>query len=200
MTTVPSRAPGFGNELPPMDPEFFRQHVVHTGSRRIAAYLLAYVIGLNGIWTVEVLEQLVAQTATYPGKPKRVELDRRVRQLSTVGWHSSYYQTEHGLRVNEHRLLNIGAHVWDLDFRFPRGHTSCPGPLRRATIAAADYTCALCGIRKGELHPNGLPAKMTAGRVVPGCAGGLYEPGNVRCECDACNEWARDQYDWGAAA
>jgi 5-methylcytosine-specific restriction endonuclease McrA len=186
--------------LHPADPVYFREHVAHTGCRRIAAYLLAYVIYPtdDAVFTIALMEHLVAQASQYPGK--RVELDRRIRQLPAVGWRFANYRTDPTLRANQHRLLVIGDHIWEKSYRWPTGVTQCPGPVKRAVFVRDGRICQICGISDQEPY-LGVPwrrARMTIGRIVPGSRGGRYTIENCQVECSDCNEAARDQYDDGS--
>lgn len=166
-----------------------------SGTRKIIAEWLALILGLGGVFTIEDVEQMIlAKTGV-----KRVEVDRRLRELREVGYVIANYRTDPTLLPDQHRLVKIGDEIWHPLYRWPQGRTGCPAGVRRAIYMRDGRQCTICGIRDHEeyLDYPGRYARLTIGRILPGSRGGQYSMENCRAECDRCNEAVRDGYDYG---
>ena len=58
------------------------------------------------------------------------------------------------------------------------GLKTCPDWLRDAYRKAVKFTCEDCGKHEDEV------GKLQAHRIIRGCKGGTYRPGNVKMVCD----------------
>jgi hypothetical protein len=164
------------------------------GTRKLLAHWLRSEIGEGGVFTIEDAEKMV-QAATGL---KRVEVDRRVRELREVRWVIANSRTDPTLLPNQHRLVHVGDDITHHLFRWPQGRR-CSAAVRRAVFMRDGRVCVVCGIEAGQAYPEapGMIARLTIGRILPGSKGGAYSPGNCQVECARCNEAVQDRYDYG---
>jgi hypothetical protein len=90
-----------------------------------------------------------------------------MRDLRKYGWRIDTSAEDATLRSNELRLVVVGEAVWSADFK-PGPSKTLTASERRSALAAAAYTCALCGIGLGQAfveHPG-----ETARLIVKGTA------------------------------
>lgn len=160
----------------------------------VARYLMD--LGPGGVFTTAELERHVFEQT---GK-KRVEVDRRVRDLRAYRWLIDSNREDRSLRPDQRRVVHIGDDVTHPACR-PQAR-GCPALLRRAIYERDGRVCQNCGIQEREEYPEwpGRFARLTIGRGLPGSRGGPYSMANCRVECDACNEIVRDTYYQAAAA
>jgi hypothetical protein len=159
----------------------------------VARYLMDQ--GPGGVFTIAELERYVSEQT---GK-KRVEVDRRVRDLRAYRWTIDSYREDRSLKPDQHRVVRIGDDVTHPACR-PAAQ-GCPASLRRGLFMRDGKRCKICGIGAGEEYPDqpGRRARLTIGRILPGSRGGVYSWDNCQVECDRCNEHNRDTY-WGQEA
>jgi hypothetical protein len=163
----------------------------------LLAIWLTREIGEGGMFTIEQAEQMIF----FATGIKRVEVDRRLREMREVRWIFANYRTDPSLQPNEHRLVKIGDDITHKNFKWP-AHQRCPADLRRAILERDGRTCVVCGIKAGQPYPDdpGRVARLTIGRILPGAKGGGYSLENCQTECDRDNEDVRDRYDYGGEA
>jgi hypothetical protein len=164
------------------------------GVRKLLAHWLATEIGEGGVFTVEDAEKMIFQATGI----KRVETDRRLRELKEARWIIANYRTDPTLKAHEHRLLKVGDDINHHTYQWPRAR-KCSGKVSRIVFLRDGRVCQICGIRDREPYPHDLSrlARMTIGRILPGSRGGSYTVENCRVECDYHNEEVQDRYDYG---
>jgi 5-methylcytosine-specific restriction endonuclease McrA len=191
--TVPPPPRRPGPPAPPAAPSL-PEPPSRGGARRKIARYLTEKVGIGGTFTIEQLEQMLYLS---DGK-RRVEADRRCRQLREVGYEWDTYQTDSSLASNERRLTRIGDACWHKHYRWPKGRTHCPAGIRRAVLERDNSTCQLCGVKAGETYPDwpSRISRVTVGRILPGSKGGSYIPSNCRVECTRCQD-VQDAYNYG---
>ena len=86
--------------------------------------------------------------------PRISQADRRLRDLRTYGWVIHTSSDDASLRSEEQRLVKIGSAVWDPGERRKATSPAISAKARRATFAADDYQCVICGITGGEIYPE----------------------------------------------
>jgi hypothetical protein len=83
------------------------------GVKSVIAWQL-YQAGPGTVFTIEQLEHWVQSAMIQQGKPgKRVEVDRRLRELRDRGWVIRSHRDETALALNQYRLVQVGDHVWE---------------------------------------------------------------------------------------
>lgn len=165
------------------------------GVRKLLVHWLRTEVREGGIFTIADAEKMVlARTGV-----KRVEVDRRIRELREVRWIISNSRTDPTLLQDQHRLVHIGDDITWPGYQWPRARR-CPAKVRRVVFLRDGRTCTICGIRDRESYPDEPAhlARMTIGRILPGSRGGSYTVENCRVECDRCNEAVQDRYDYGS--
>jgi len=163
-------------------------------TRKLLARWLTSEIGEGKVFTIEQAELMVTAMTGV----KRVEVDRRIRELREARWIISNYRTDPTLKASEHRLVKIGDDINHPTYQWPRARR-CPARVRRIVFMRDGRTCRICGIYDREPYPDAPErlARMTVGRILPGSRGGSYTVQNCRVECDRCNEEVQDKYDYG---
>jgi 5-methylcytosine-specific restriction endonuclease McrA len=163
-------------------------------TRKLLARWLTSEVGEGNTFTIMQAELMVFAATGV----KRVEVDRRIRELREARWIISNYRTDASLKAHEHRLVKIGDDINHPTYQWPRARR-CPGFVRRYVMIRDARTCQICGLRSGEIYPDdpGFAARMTIGRLLPGSRGGSYTIENCRVECSRCNEEVQDRYDYG---
>lgn len=123
------------------------------GTKIRVALWLAAVIGDGGTFTKADLR------AAFPTVE---QVDRRMRDLRTDGWVIATYREDRSLAADEHRLVSVGARVWERGYR--RRAPSVTARERRAVLSRDDYACRYCGISAGETYPDDplLTARLSA--------------------------------------
>jgi hypothetical protein len=84
------------------------------------------------------------------------QADRRLRDLRDYGWVIHTSAEDVSLNPEEQRFVSAGALVWERGARKTKATNSLTAKMRRATFAANDYQCAICGIAGGENYPDAL--------------------------------------------
>jgi len=167
------------------------------GVRKIIAWWLRTEIGEGGVFTIADAEKMIlAKTGV-----KRVEVDRRIRELREARWTIANSRTDSTLLQDQHRLVHVGDDICDPRYRWPQARR-CSARVRRIVFMRDGRTCVICGTRDREPYVDdpGRLARMTVGRILPGSRGGPYTTENCRIECDRCNEAVQDRYDYGGEA
>lgn len=118
--------------------------ISNAGTRIRAALWLASEIGEGGVFTKAQLR------AAFPGVE---QIDRRMRDLRQDGWQLSTYSQERSLAVDELRLVKIGGHVWEADYKSKRPQSTTDRE-RRETLARDNFACVFCGIGAGETYSD----------------------------------------------
>lgn len=140
------------------------------GTRTRAALWLASEIGEGGVFTKAQLRE------AFPGVE---QIDRRMRDLRQDGWILATYSQERSLAVDELRLVKIGGHVWEANYKSSVTR-SASDRERRETLARDNFACVFCGIgagetytddpaRSGQLSVTWCAAAGPAGRYVTTC-------------------------------
>lgn len=82
------------------------------GAKKIIAWHMEQA-GIGSVFTVEQLEHWVQAAMIQQGKPgKRVEVDRRLRELREIGWVIDSHYDDRTLGANQYRLIQIGRKIW----------------------------------------------------------------------------------------
>jgi hypothetical protein len=169
----------------------FSNRAVRRSVRITLALWLATVIREGGVFTVAQAEAWVQEVTGL----KRVEIDRRIRELREVRWVISNYLSEPGLAQDTHRLVHVGDHIWHHNYQWPQKNRLSDKD-RRIVLDRDNNRCARCGHAAGEPYPDQPEriARLTIGRILPGSKGGKYTLSNCRAECDRCNQGSQDKY------
>lgn len=122
--------------------------------------------------------------------PDRTEWARRVRELRHEhGWPIETQHDDSQLKQGEYRLVAQPP---------PEGQhklsTSISRRLRAEVLERDGHTCQMCGAGAGdedEFDPN-RKVRLHVGHIVDRSHGGKDEPGNLRAQCSACNEGAKN--------
>jgi len=138
--------------------------------------------GVGAIFTSEEMRE------AHPGV---VQIDRRMRELRELGWVIRSNQTDPNLSPQEYRLDAIGEEAASTGQRRP-----ISGRVRRELFEAAGNRCQVCGVGAGETYADapGLIARLQIGHWVPiNQKGSPTALGNLRVECQRCNEAIRNR-------
>lgn len=141
--------------------------------RRAAKHFIGR--GEGCVFSIEEMEMVIFGET---GK-KRVEIDRRIRELRKFGWVIDNYRTDKTLHSSEHRITRIGDDPND-----PNNHRKverCPAKVRRVVFMRDGQRCTICGIGPGEEYPDWPDhyARLTIGRIVPGSKRGEIYTGKL---------------------
>ncbi len=122
--------------------------------------------------------------------PDRTEWARRVRELRHEhGWPIETQHDDTQLKQGEYRLVDEPPS--EGDYQFAR---SISRRLRAEVLERNGYTCRMCGAGAGEvdeLDPS-RKVRLHVGHIVDRSHGGRDELGNLRAQCSACNEGAKN--------
>ena len=87
--------------------------MTYYGAKKVIAWHLSE-LGVGGVFTVEQLEHWVQAAMIEQGRGgKRVEVDRRLRELRDLGWVISSFGDDARLARNEYRLIQVGQRIWE---------------------------------------------------------------------------------------
>jgi hypothetical protein len=148
-----------------------------SASRQLVMAFLRDEIGVGNTFTMTQLRQC------YPGIN---QIDRRMRDLRPAGWIIDSCQSDTSLPLNTYRLVRIGGD------KMP---ATVSGRTRREVFEAAGNRCQVCGIGAGEQYADepGKVCRLQIGHWVPMDQGGHHTSrGNLRAECQRCNEAMRN--------
>ncbi|MBT1192053.1 hypothetical protein [Rhodococcoides kroppenstedtii] len=113
------------------------------GKVRVALWLAAEV-GEHGVFTKASVR------AAFPGVE---QIDRRMRDLRGDGWVIATYREDRSLAQDELRLISIGGHVWERNYRSPSKDR--PGEKERNAVLSRDmWRCRFCGTAAGDVYPD----------------------------------------------
>ncbi|MGC4935949.1 HNH endonuclease [Gordonia sp. DT30] len=160
---------------------------------RIAAFLANnYEVG--DVFTTTELRNAITRKGV---KNSAEHFQRRIRQLRSVrdGWQLTGWQDDRTLGQEQYRIDKIGWHP-GLGPR-PKDDGVITDKVRAEVLKRDGSRCQMCGAGDGEPYP-GEPhttAKMTIGHLLPYARGGSARPGNLRVECQRCNEPRRAEGD-----
>jgi hypothetical protein len=149
-----------------------------SGSRFLVMQFLREEVGLGNTFTMTQLRE------RYPGI---AQIDRRMRDLRPAGWIIESNQTDPTLPLNTYRLSAIGGED------IPRTFS---GRVRREIFDASENRCQVCGVGVGEPYPDDVSriCRLQVGHWVPQAQGGsVTDRGNLRAECQRCNEAIRNR-------
>lgn len=122
--------------------------------------------------------------------PGRTEWARRVRELRRErGWPIETQHDDRQLKQGEYRL--VAEPPSEDEYQLSK---SISTRLRAEVLERDGYTCQMCGAGAGdddELDPS-RKVRLHAGHIVDRSHGGRDELGNLRAQCSACNEGAKD--------
>lgn len=113
------------------------------------------------------------------------EWGRRVRELrNEEGWNIITHNDRSDLRPGEYLLVSLE--------RIAANERGISKETRAYVLDRDGYTCQMCGIAAGELHPadGGRKARLHIGHTVDKSMGGNDEPNNLQAICSVCNEGA----------
>ncbi len=160
------------------------QDKTNHGQKRVAHWL-ATVVGEGGIYTVSRIRTEVVNHS---------QIDRRARELRQhFHWNIRNYRDEAGLKPGEHRLVEIGARIWEKSAAIST--VKRLSATTRMTVLIDDKNrCRVCGIVPGQ-HYTGDPVDAPAARLTVGHVRleGGDDRSNLRAECARCNEAVRDR-------
>lgn len=160
----------------------------------------------------QVRQTSMVQVAAYlaevgeEGKFKKLELvkavpnvsqaDRRMRDLRSMGWEIDNYKVNPSLKPDEYLIRKVGVRV-DLGEKAPITRKTISGPKRRRIFERDGHACQVCFTAGGSEYADvpGRIATLTIGHIVPVKRGGSNEDGNLRTECQRCNDESRDLTD-----
>lgn len=152
---------------------------------RVATYVAS--IGEAGIFTkLELLKAV----------PDVAQADRRMRDLRSMGWVIDNYKINSNLSPDQYLLRTIGTRV-DLGEKAEGQRKTVTGAKRRRILDRDAHVCQSCFTAGGEEFADapGRRATLTIGHIIPVTRGGSDEEGNLRAECQRCNDEARDNTD-----
>ena len=135
-------------------------------------------VGVGNTFTMTQLRE------RYPGI---AQIDRRMRDLRPAGWVIDSCQSDPSLPLNTYRLTAIGGDEMA---------RTVSGRVRREVFEAADNRCQVCGVGAGETYPDepNRICRLQIGHWVPqGQGGSVTDRGNLRAECQRCNEAIRNR-------
>jgi len=169
----------------------FTNRAIRRSVRITLAIWLYTTVKEGGVFRIQDAETIVQEVTGL----KRVEIDRRIREMREVRWVISNYLTDKTLKQDEHRLVSVGDHIWDRNYTWP-AKNRLSDKDRRLVLDRDSNRCTRCGIAAGEPYPDQPEriARLTIGRIMPGSKGGKYTVRNCRAECDRCNQGSQDKY------
>ncbi|UGT66115.1 HNH endonuclease [Nocardia gipuzkoensis] len=154
-----------------------------SSGRRVAAFIAG--VGEGNRFTKMELFNAV---------PGVAQADRRMRDLREMGWQIDNYKVNPNLSPDQYLLRKIGVRI-DLGEKPPvTVRRTVTGPKRRRILERDGRACQICGIAAGEAFPDepARTATLTIGHLIPRERGGSDNDGNLRAECQRCNDEARD--------
>lgn len=116
-----------------------------------------------------------------------VEFGRRLRELREEGWPVETHRDDTTLRPGQWILRSVKK----------REHVKFAGTVSREIRARVlernGYTCQMCGIAAGDLHPHdGCRATLHMAHILDKSKGGKPVMENLKAFCSVCNEGAQN--------
>jgi hypothetical protein len=112
------------------------------------------------------------------------EWARRVREL----------RNEEGLHIithNDRSDLKPGQYILIDTKLLPAFDRGISKETRSIVLDRNGYTCQMCGVAAGELHPfDGRKVRLHIGHIIDKSQGGSDDSANLRAVCSVCNEGA----------
>ena len=113
------------------------------------------------------------------------EWGRRVRELrNEEGMHIVTHNDRSDLKPGEYLLVDLKP--------LPAFERGISKEVRAFVLDRNGFTCQMCGVAAGELHPydDERKTRLHIGHIIDKSMGGSDEPGNLRAICSVCNEGA----------
>ena len=113
------------------------------------------------------------------------EWGRRVRELrNEEGMHIVTHNDRSDLKPGEYLLVDLKP--------LPAFERGISKEVRAFVLDRNGFTCQMCGVAAGELHPydDKRKTRLHIGHIIDKSMGGSDEPGNLRAICSVCNEGA----------
>jgi hypothetical protein len=128
---------------------------------------------------------MVLDSKTLSAVAGASEWGRRIREL----------RDEEGMNIvthNDRSELKPGEYLL-LDLKIkPAFERSVSKELRAFVLDRNGFTCQMCGVGAGEIHPfdQHRKSRLHIGHIIDKSMGGTDEPSNLRAICSVCNEGA----------
>ncbi|WP_432524211.1 hypothetical protein [Kineococcus sp. SYSU DK006] len=161
----------------------FDYHDETLGSRARVALFLATEVGEGGRFRKQALR------LAFPGID---QVDRRMRELRTMGWAFDYASDPEDQRVRITTVTRIGLHIWNPEV--PRPTLGRISAVQSRRVLERDRVCTICGIAAGEQYApdDNRTAQLIIQYIVPPSQGGSEEDSNLHVVClrHSGGQWA----------
>lgn len=113
------------------------------------------------------------------------EWARRVRELrNEEGFNIVTHNDRSDMKPGQYLLVDLKP--------LPAFERGISKETRAYVLDRNGFTCQMCGVAAGELHPfdKGRKTRLHIGHIIDKSMGGTDDPNNLRAICSVCNEGA----------